>query len=119
MFNYGVFSFNTENFYYKFVKGETYYQLGIEPARFFLIDYELEKRPVYEQRLNLTDEQAAALAKALAINYRPENRSYLYNFVFDNCATRPYNLVKSVLGDTILSDYADWETADGGHAAEQ
>ena len=109
VFNYGVFSFDTDNFYYKFVKGETWYQLGIEPTRFFMRDYDWEKRPVYEQRLNLTDEQARAFAEALAVNYRPENREYLYNFVFDNCATRPYNLIKSIFGDTIISDYKDWE----------
>lgn len=109
VFNYGVFSFDTEHFYYKFVKGETYYQLGIEPTRFFMRGYELEQRPVYEQRINLTDSQAMAFAQALAVNYRPENRSYLYNFVFDNCATRPYNLIKSILGDTIISDYRDWD----------
>ena len=109
VFNYGVFSFNTDHFYWKFVKGETYYQLGIEPTRFFLADYDYEKRPVYEQYLNLTDSQAHAFAEALAVNYRPENRSYLYNFVFDNCATRPYNMLKKVLGDTILSTYTDWE----------
>ena len=109
VFNYGVFSFNTENFYYKFVKGETYYELGIEPTRFFLFDYDEETRPVYELPLNLTDSQALALAQALATNYRPENRSYLYNFVFDNCATRPYNLIKSIYGDSILSSYKDWE----------
>ena len=109
VFNYGVFSFDTENFYYKFVKGETWYMLGIEPTRYFMMDYDREKRPVYEQRLNLTDEQAKAFAEALAVNYRPENREYLYNFVFDNCATRPYKLIKSILGDTIVSDYMDWE----------
>ena len=109
VFNYGVFSFDTENFYYKFVKGETWYMLGIEPTRYFMMDYDWEKRPVYEQHLNLTDEQAKAFAEALAVNYRPENREYLYNFVFDNCATRPYNLIKSILGDTIISDYDDWE----------
>ena len=109
VFNYGVFSFNTDNFYWKFVKGETYYQLGIEPTRFFLEDYDQEKRPVYEQYINLTDSQALAFAQALAINYRPENRSYLYNFVFDNCATRPYNMLKRVFGDTIVSSYTDWE----------
>lgn len=109
VFNYGVFSFNTDNFYWKFVKGETYYYLGIEPTRYFLADYEEEKRPVYEQYINFTDSQARAFAEALAINYRPENRSYLYNFVFDNCATRPYNMLKRVFGDTIISSYDEWE----------
>ena len=109
VFNYGVFSFNTENFYWKFVKGETYYKLGIEPTRFFLEDYNEEQRPVYEQYINFTDSQARAFAEALAINYKPENREYLYNFVFDNCATRPYNLLKSVFNDTIISTYDQWE----------
>jgi len=109
VFNYGVFSFDTENFYYKFVRGETYYELGIEPMYYFAQVYALEHRPLYEQRLNLTDEQAMSMAQALAHNYRPENRKYLYNFVFDNCATRPYNLIKSVLGDSIISSYDEWE----------
>ena len=28
VFNYGIFDFNTEHFYWKFVRGETWYQLG-------------------------------------------------------------------------------------------
>jgi len=111
VFNYGVFDFNTDHFYYKFVKGETYYELGIEPTRFFLFDYDDETRPVYELPLNLTDSQALALEQALAVNYRPENRTYLYNFVFDNCATRPYNLIKSIYNDTIVSPYNEWENS--------
>ena len=42
---------------------------------------------------------------ALMVNYQPENRFYLYNFVFDNCATRPYYLLKNALQDTIISSY--------------
>ncbi|MDD5184532.1 MAG: DUF4105 domain-containing protein, partial [Paludibacter sp.] len=29
VFNYGIFSFETNNFYYKFIKGETDYQLCV------------------------------------------------------------------------------------------
>ena len=50
-------------------------------------------------------EQKEAVWKALVINYRPENRKYLYNFVFDNCATRPYLLIENALGQPIRSDY--------------
>lgn len=35
VFNYGIFDFNTDHFYWKFVRGETYYQLGIESADAF------------------------------------------------------------------------------------
>ena len=109
VFNYGVFTFNTDNFYWKFVKGETYYKLGIDPMMWFIEDNELENRNVYEQPLNLSQEQAKAVSEALWTNFRPENRSYLYNFVFDNCATRPYYLLKHVLGDSIYSSYCEWE----------
>ncbi len=105
VFNYGCFSFETEHFYYKFVKGETYYMLNVEDTRSFLMGYRIENRPVYEQELNLTFTQQQALFDKLLLNAQPQHRYYLYNFVFDNCATRPYYLIKEVVGDTIISDY--------------
>ena len=105
VFNYGIFDFNTDHFYWKFVRGETWYELGATPYWWFMREYNETQRPVYEQVLNFSSEQREALWQALALNYRPENRKYLYNFVFDNCATRPYWLIAKVLGDTIISDY--------------
>ncbi len=105
VFNYGIFDFNTDHFYWKFVRGETWYELGATPYYWFMREYKREKRPVYEQVLNLTPEQQNLLWDKLVENYEPENRKYLYNFVFDNCATRPYQLIISVLGDSIVSDY--------------
>ena len=104
-FNYGIFDFNTDHFYWKFVKGETWYQLGVTPMKWFLLEYEQTNRPVYEQVLNLNPEQREAIWQALVENYRPENRYYLYNFVFDNCATRPYLLIEKALGEPIISDF--------------
>lgn len=106
VFNYGIFDFNVDHFYWKFVKGETWYELGASPYWWFMREYEETHRPVYEQVLNFTPEQNEDLWQALVENYRPENRKYLYNFVFDNCATRPYWLIAKVLGDTIVSDYS-------------
>ena len=105
VFNYGIFDFNTDHFYWKFVRGETWYELGATPYYWFMREYKREKRPVYEQVLNLTPEQQNLLWDKLVENYEPENRKYLYNFVFDNCATRPYRLIKSVMGDSVISDY--------------
>lgn len=105
VFNYGIFNFQTDHFYWKFVRGETYYQLGIESAQDFHWSCAYAKRHIYEQELNLSLEQRQAFFDALVINYQPENRYYLYNFVFDNCATRPYHLLKQAIGDTIISTY--------------
>lgn len=89
IFNYGLFSFNTENFYFKFIKGETDYQLGVVPTNVFLSEYIMRNSYVWEQELNLTTAEKRKLAAALIENYKPENRVYRYNFIYDNCATRP------------------------------
>jgi hypothetical protein len=104
VFNYGNFSFG-ENFYINFIKGDTYYQLGIEPYHYFDAIYQRLGRKTYWQELNLTQDQKQQVFDALIVNYRPENRFYHYNFVFDNCATRPYHLLKAALNDTIISSY--------------
>lgn len=101
VFNYGVFNFNSEHFYARFVKGETDYQLGLESMDWFLAGNASIGRCTFGQVLNLTLQQKQAVLDALLVNYRPENRFYRYNFVFDNCATRPYRLLSSVLGDSL------------------
>lgn len=105
VFNYGIFDLMADNFYIKFLRGETYYQLGVSNYAQFEYFYGSIGRTIYWQELNLTPAQKHQIIDALLLNYQPQNRHYLYNFVFDNCATRPYYLIKQALGDTILSDY--------------
>ncbi|MBQ9705769.1 MAG: DUF4105 domain-containing protein [Paludibacteraceae bacterium] len=100
-FNYGVFNFSSDHFYARFVKGDTRYQLAVEETTWFVESSRWIGRTTYEQELNLTPQQKARVADALLENYRPENRYYLYNFVFDNCATRPYRLLRTVITDTL------------------
>ncbi len=109
VYNYGVFTFNIDHFYWKFIKGETWYRLEKEPSQYFLWDYLHENRPVYIQELALSVEQRQIVFDALQVNLMPKNKSYLYNFVFDNCATRPYHLIKDALQDTIQSTYHGYE----------
>lgn len=107
-FNYGIFDFNTEHFYWKFVRGETWYELGVSPTRWFLMEYVQTNRPVYEQVLQFTPYERNAIWNALVENAQPQNKQYLYNFVFDNCATRPSMLISRVIGDSIHSDYTGY-----------
>ena len=97
VFNYGIFSFETENFYYKFIKGETDYQLGIYDTRYFLPEYAQRNSSVTEQILNLTLTEKKNLFNLLLKNYEPENRTYRYNFVFDNCSSRPRDKIIAAL----------------------
>lgn len=87
--NYGIFDFNTHNFYIKFVKGETDYLLAATEFSRFLPEYIERNSNVWEQKLNLTQAEKNKLIDLLFENLKPENRIYRYNFVFDNCSTRP------------------------------
>ena len=101
VFNYGLFSFDTPDFIYRFAKGQTDYLMGGEKFRSFLPQYEEEKRSVYEQVLNLSPEGKNKLFLALLENVKPENRMYRYNFFMDNCATRVRDMIERNAGDRI------------------
>ncbi len=89
MVNWGLFDFAAPNFVYRFVKGETDYLAGASSTDRFLEIYRREGRKVVEQTLDLTPEEALRVVELTYLNLRPENRVYRYNYVLDNCATRP------------------------------
>lgn len=102
IFNYGMFSYNTENFFYKFVKGETFYWLGVENYEDFIGDYREDGRAVYESTLLISEIDALRIRDFLETNIKPENKVYLYSYLFDNCATRIRDLVAQSVGDTVI-----------------
>lgn len=102
VFNYGVFSFDTPNFIYRFVKGETDYQLGVVPYRRFELEYAMRGSSVYQQVLNLDAEEKNRLVHLLEENYLPSNRTYRYNYFYDNCTTRALDKIEECLkGDVV------------------
>ncbi len=101
VFNYGVFSFESPNFMYRFAKGQTDYLMVGEKFRSFMRQYDEEKRSVYEQVLNLSPEGKNKLFNALLENAKPENREYRYNFFMDNCATRVRDMIEHNAGGTV------------------
>lgn len=105
VFNYGMFNFNAPNFILRFALGETDYQLGVTGYGHFAAEYNYLGRDVWQQTLNLTQEEKERLAALLKENYRPENRVYRYNFFYDNCATRPRDLIERAINGTL--HYAD------------
>lgn len=52
--NYGIFDFDSPNFIYRFVKGETDYMVAAYPFEYFMADYMRHGRRVVEQHLDLT-----------------------------------------------------------------
>lgn len=88
VFNYGVFSFDTPNFIWRFTKGETDYMLYGYRMASFMEEYRKDQRSVYEQVLNLTQPEKQSLFNALIENAKKENRVYRYKHFSDNCSTR-------------------------------
>lgn len=98
---WGMFNFNAPHFVYRFVKGETDYSVAAVPWRPFLYSYVRQGRSTVLQKLNLTREQIQRLMALVEENLRPENRVYRYNFIEDNCATRPLQIIEKAIGEKL------------------
>lgn len=109
VFNYGMFDFNAPNFIFRFALGETDYQLGVTNFERFAAEYNYFGRDVWQQTLNFNQKEKEHLVQLLEENYQPENRVYRYNFFYDNCATRPRDLIEKSIDGNL--QYADNMTA--------
>ncbi len=101
IYNYGIFDFDNPTFYVDFTKGYMKYKLARYPFHYALKSNQKDKRWVKEQILNLTLEQKNKFFQILEINATPKNAGYLYDPFFDNCSTKPRDLIKKVLGDNL------------------
>ncbi|MDE5772969.1 MAG: DUF4105 domain-containing protein, partial [Muribaculaceae bacterium] len=102
VWNYGVFDFNSPNFIYRFVKGETDYMVLGYPFDWFLPEYRQRGSKVIEQDLNLSQQEVQRLRSLLQTNSLPQNRIYRYNYVRDNCSTRIVAMVDSAAQRDII-----------------
>lgn len=100
--SWGVFDFNSPGFLYRFVKGETDYLAVSYPYSYFLASNAMAGRKVTSLKLNLTQEEAHRLLDLVNTNLLPQNRVYRYNYVKDNCATRPLHLIEEALGTSLV-----------------
>lgn len=105
VFNYGVYDFDTPNFYTKFAQGKLLYELGVTYYQPFLESYIAQNRWVKEQVLNLDQKEKQAISDFLWTNALPENKKYKYDFFYDNCATKIRDVIQEVLGDKL--EYTD------------
>jgi len=95
VFNWGLFDFKKPYFVLRFVFGLTDYELGVIPFERFVPYYKRWGCSITEQVISLTNEEKHSLKKALADNLRQENKVYRYNFFYDNCSTRPRDIIES------------------------
>mgnify|MGYP001392697179 FL=1 len=100
-YNYGIFDFDQPNFYINFLNGRLLYMVGKYNYQTVENFYINQKRYVKEQVLNLNNSEKIILFNYLEQNIRPENRTYLYNYVYNNCATKIRDILITVYGERI------------------
>lgn len=101
VFNYGTFDFGQPGFYSNFIKGKMLYMVSTDRFSDFMDEYVYEKRSVTELELNLSPTDKQQIFAFLYNNALPENREYLYDFFWDNCATRPRDVFEKILGNRL------------------
>ncbi|MFY7669890.1 DUF4105 domain-containing protein [Tenacibaculum sp. MEBiC06402] len=102
IYNYGIFDFNDPKFYTNFVRGYMKYKLARYDFYYALKSAKEDKRWVKQQVLNLTQQERTEFFHFLQKNALPENASYFYDPFFDNCATRPRDIVKNILKEKLI-----------------
>ncbi|NIJ45449.1 hypothetical protein FHR24_001917 [Wenyingzhuangia heitensis] len=107
VYNYGTFDFNTPNFYLKFCQGKLLYQVSSYEFKYFPYTYYKENRWVKAQVLNFTIDQNQKVFNYLEWNALPENKDYHYDFFYDNCATKMYEVIEKSVGN-IDFDYSSF-----------
>ena len=101
VFHWGLFDFQSENFWPKFLKGYMDYSIGSIDSQHFFQFYAESKRGVRIQELNFNADQKNSLASLLIKNDTEGHRIYRYNYYLDNCSTRARDILDQVLGGRI------------------
>ena len=87
-FDWGVFSFENENFFVNFAFGRLIYSCAVSRAEQNYKVYTRTNRDITLYTLDLPAESKEAILRFAEINMLPENRDYWYHHFRDNCATR-------------------------------
>ncbi len=110
VYGYGEYDFDAPNFYLKFAQGKLNYLISRHNFSQFYDFYARSNRTIKEQVLNLPTSEKQDLFNYLENNYKPENRRYLYDFFYDNCATRIRDVAQTSTSNKIkFNNPADFE----------
>jgi hypothetical protein len=105
-YNFGFFDPGEPDFVPRFIRGQMRYRLVALPLQDDLAYYRDVGRGVSIQWLDVTPAQAEALSAALAVNARPENARYSYDYFTDNCSTRVRDALDRALGGLLHAQLA-------------
>ncbi|MEQ8272301.1 MAG: DUF4105 domain-containing protein [Deltaproteobacteria bacterium] len=115
-YNFGGVDMEQPNFWMRLVQGRIEAYLKVTPYSDLLLEYSAEDRTIVGRTLRFEPDVARAIVKDLEENAKPENRTYLYHHIFDNCTTRIAQLLdrhlggrlKSHAGQPVPGTHRDW-----------
>jgi hypothetical protein len=107
VYNFGMFDFNTPNFYGKFVKGNLQYFVDISSYEDFIYTYQYNNREVIEQALNITLQQKQAIADELNSILLSDRKFYTYKFIHRNCTTMVADVINNHISVKISLENTD------------
>lgn len=93
LYDFGVFSFETENFLSNFILGRLWYMSHRSSGEANIRRTIREDRRIRIQTLRFPPGNKLRLVRELERRVLPENREYLYEYYRDNCATRIRDLL--------------------------
>jgi len=112
VYNYGMFDFNTQGFYIKFIQGKLPYMLGAYDYSHFYRSYAREGRWIKEQKLDLSEQELNKIIAYLNHNATGDNRFYMYDFFKDNCATKIPEVLNNNISRSIEYNYEFYRSED-------
>jgi hypothetical protein len=102
VYSFGAAPFNDPRFIWKFARGEGEFLVVSEPYSATLARYRDADRTLLRQRLLLPPERLIELAMRLYEQALPPRNRYLYDQLYDNCATRVRDLIDRVSGGALV-----------------
>jgi hypothetical protein len=116
LYDWGLFSFDNENFFTNFALGRMLYSCGASDTERNLEVYKIRQRDIVFYDLDLPPETRLKVQAHAENNILPENRDYYYHHFKDNCSTRVRDIL-DVATDGQFS--AKYEQAPGRYTLRQ
>ncbi len=106
-YDYGFFTFS-EGFYRNFIFGRLLYNIYATDGKSRIEGFSQEGRRVHRTALDsLSLQSRNALFSFLRYNARSENNTYLYDYYYDNCATR----VRDIYNEATGGKFRQWASS--------
>ena len=106
-FDWGVFSFDNENFFVNFAYGRLLYSCMVSRAEANYKNYVYHNRSITLYTLDLPADKKEEILRFAENNVLPENRDYYYHHFRDNCATKIRDILDMAVDGKFRAEFGE------------